>query len=49
MDGRRTAGDIAKALRKEFGDTVEPAEERLGTFIRMLQREELVRFPELDL
>ena len=49
MDGRRTAGDIAKALRNEFGDTVEPAEERLGTFIRMLQREELVRFPELDL
>ena len=49
MDGRRTAGDIAEALRAEFGDSVEPAEERLGTFIRMLQREELVRFPELDL
>jgi len=47
MDGRRTAGDIAEALRTEFGDSVEPAEERLGTFIRLLQREELVEFPEL--
>ena len=47
MDGRRTAGDIAEALRTEFGDSVEPAEERLGTFIRSLQREELVEFPEL--
>ncbi len=48
MDGRRTAGGIAEALRTEFGDSVEPAEERLGTFIRLLQREELVEFPELQ-
>lgn len=47
MDGRRTAGGIAEALRTEFGDSVEPAEERLGTFIRLLHREELVEFPEL--
>ena len=47
MDGRRTAGEIADALRAEFGTTVEPAEERLGKFIRLLQREELVSFPEL--
>lgn len=48
MDGRRTAGELARALRDEFGDGVEPAEERLGQFIQMLQREELVRFPELE-
>ena len=47
MDGRRTAGDIAEALRTEFGDSVEPAEERLGQFVRLMQREELVTFPEL--
>ena len=48
MDGRRTAGDIAEALRTEFGDSVEPAEERLGQFVRLMQREELVTFPELQ-
>ena len=48
MDGRRTAGDIAAALRHEFGKSVEPAEERLGSFIHLLQREELVKFPELE-
>lgn len=47
MDGRRTAADIAMALRSEFGDAVEPAEERLGQFFRSMQREELVTFPEL--
>ena len=48
LDGRRTAGEIATALRAEFGDTVEPAEERVGQFIRSLRREELVHLPELD-
>jgi len=48
MDGRRTAGDIAEALRTEFGESVEPAELRLAQFVRLLQREELVSFPELQ-
>ena len=48
IDGRRTAGEIADALRGEFGESVEPAEERLGQFIHMLRREELVNFPELS-
>ena len=48
IDSRRTALEIATALRDEFGESVEPAEERLGKFIHWLQREELVRFPELD-
>lgn len=48
MDGRHSAGEIAEALRAEFGDSVEPAEERLGQFVRMLQREELVRFVGLN-
>ncbi len=48
LDGRRTAGEIAAALRAEFGDSVEPAEERVGQFIRSLRREQLVRLPELD-
>ena len=48
LDGRRTAGEIASALRAEFGDVAEPAEERLGHFIRSLRKEELVRLHELD-
>jgi hypothetical protein len=42
MDGVRTAGEIASLLRNRFGSAAEPAEERLGRFIHMLQREELV-------
>lgn len=48
MNGERTAGEIASLLRARFGSAAEPAEERLGTFIHMLQREELVRLPELE-
>lgn len=48
MDGRRTVHQIASDLRREFGAQVEPAEERLGRFVQQLQREELVRFPELE-
>lgn len=44
MDGVRTAGEIASLLRTRFGSAAEPAEERLGRFIHMLQREELVSF-----
>lgn len=48
VDGRRTPWEIAKALRAEFGEAAEPAEERVGKFLKLLQREELVRFPELE-
>lgn len=41
-DGRATVGSIAKALRAKFGDTVEPAEERLATFIGQLTRGRLI-------
>lgn len=42
IDGVTTAGEIAQALSDRFGDEVEPAEERLGRFIRSLEREELL-------
>lgn len=48
MNGERTAGEIATLLRARFGIAAEPAEERLGKFIHMLQREELVRIPEIE-
>ena len=43
-DGRTTVRDIGKNLKNEFGDSIEPVYERLGTFIRIMRNEELIRF-----
>ncbi len=48
LDGRRTVGEVAAALRERFGDRVEPAEERLGTLLRSLHRGGLVGYPGYD-
>ncbi len=48
LDGRRTVGEVAAALRERFGDRVEPAEERLGTLVRSLHRGGLVAYAGYD-
>ena len=48
IDGGRTVNQIAAELRREFGERAEPCEERLGRFMKQLQREELVRFPQIE-
>jgi hypothetical protein len=48
LDGRRTVGEVAAALRERFGDRVEPAEERLGTLLRTLHRGGLVGYSGYD-
>jgi hypothetical protein len=48
VDGQRTVADIAAVLRDQFGDAVEPAEERVGKLIQVFHREELVAYPDLD-
>ncbi len=48
LDGERTVGEVAQALRERFGEAVEPAEERLGRLIRALRREGLVAYPGWD-
>lgn len=48
LDGRRSVGEVAAALRERFGDRVEPAEERLGTLLRMLHRGALVGYSGYD-
>jgi len=48
LDGSRTVADVAQALRVEFGDAVEPAEERVGHLIRVLRREGFLAYPDLD-
>lgn len=48
MDGQRTVSEVARALRDELGDEVEPAEERVGSLVKLLRREDLLAYPEHD-
>jgi hypothetical protein len=48
LDGSHSVADVAVALREEYGEKVEPAEERAGTLIRMLHKEDLLAYPEWD-
>lgn len=45
LDGERTVGELADELRAEYGETVEPAEERVGRFLHVLVREGMARPP----
>jgi hypothetical protein len=46
LDGRQTVAQVAVALRTEFGERVEPAEERLGEMVRTLHDGGLVTYAE---
>lgn len=48
LDGRRTVGDVAAAIRARFGGRAEPAEERVGHLIRILRREGLAGYRGVD-
>lgn len=48
VDGERSVAEVAEAMRKRFGEEVEPAEERAGQLIRMLRRERLLAYPGWD-
>ena len=48
LDGRKSVADVAGALREEFGDQVEPAEERAGQLVRMLHKDDLLAYPDWD-
>jgi hypothetical protein len=48
IDGERTVGEIAGELRREFGERVEPAEERFGHLVRVFRQEDLVAYPGWD-
>jgi len=48
LDGHHTVADVAAMLRTEFGERVEPTEERLGQLVRMLRQEHLVAYPGWD-
>jgi hypothetical protein len=44
LDGSRTVSEITEAMRREFGETAEPADERVELFLDLLYREELMVF-----
>ena len=48
LDGAHTVGQVANAARQRFGDAVEPAEERVGSLVRMLRHQALVAYPGWD-
>ena len=48
LDGRTTVRELAEALRQAHGEGAEPVEQRLGAFIRLLHREGLVSYRDLD-
>ena len=48
VDGERSVLEVAEAMREQFGEEVEPAEERVGQLIRMLRRERLLAYPGWD-
>lgn len=48
LDGERTVAEVADLLRGEFGERVQPAEERLGHLIWMMRREGLLGYPGWD-
>ena len=48
LDGERTVAEVAELLRGEFGERVEPAEERLGHLVWVMRREGLLGYPGWD-
>jgi len=48
IDGERSVAEVVEAMRSEFGEEVEPAEERVGQLIRLLRREYLLAYPGWD-
>ena len=48
LDGERTVGEVASLLREEFGEQVEPAEERLGHLVWLMRREGFLAYPGWD-
>lgn len=48
LDGKATVAEVAGRLRGEFGEDIEPAEERLARMMHILYREHLIGYPGID-
>ena len=47
MSGTMKVGDLAALVREEFGERVDPVNQRLGHLVRLLKRERFVSYLEL--
>ena len=48
LDSETSVGKVVARMREEFGEKVEPAEERLGHLIRVVRSQGFVAFPGWD-
>ena len=48
FDGERTVGEVGELMRSEFGDRVDPVEERLGRLVWVMRREGFLAYPKWD-
>ena len=48
LDGERTVAEVADLLRMEFGDRVDPVEERLGHLVRLMRQEGFLGYSGWD-
>ena len=47
MSGTMNVGELAALVREEFGDRVDPVNQRLGQLVRLLKRERFVSYADL--
>ena len=48
LNGDASVGLVCAKVRDEFGTSAEPVEERVGEFVRLLRREDMVAYPAAD-
>jgi hypothetical protein len=48
FDGERTVGEVGELMRGEFGDRVDPVEERLGRLVWVMRKEGFLAYPDWD-
>jgi hypothetical protein len=48
LDGRRTVAEVGELMKGEFGERVDPVEERLAQLVWMLRREGFLAYPGWD-
>jgi hypothetical protein len=48
IDGKCSFGEIGEKVKKEFGQSVEPVEDRLGQFINSLRRYNFIIFKNFE-
>jgi len=48
LDGERTVAEVGELMRGEFGERVDPVEERLGHMVWVMRKEGFLAYPGWD-